>query len=866
MANTNSVVRGAAYILIHAPDMTLRNGATQTTERAADPGSDYLKKLPDFLRAYEDAVSYPPNQVYIGGMSPEALRDTAKPWYAHKAEGAGRFGPRGEIMPQDEFYVLMQVCDAFDLVVLEEGFAVEAGARFIKHPLADGSIRARIREGRPLKEVEDAVANEGAEGLYAGGELVGCVRKAHDTDENLSAKIMLENLASKASCTLALLHLARAVGIDRPAVELVLDCSEEASGDINQRGGGNMAKASAEIAGYTGATGADLRAYCAAPAHAVIHAAALVAGGTYEYVAVAAGGSVAKLGMNGRDHVRKGLPVLEDVLGGFAVLIGRNDGVNPEILSENTGRLAVGAGSSPQAVITALVADPLDRIGLGIPDIDKYSAELQNPEITVPAGAGDVPLANYKMIGALAVRRGEIDRDGLEAFAAEHGLSGWAPTQGHIPSGVPYLGFARDDILSGKIDNCMIIGKGSLFLGRMTGLFDGVSFIIRKNKGAPSEEQSDADIGAVRQPSAVLLHDQEAAGIAPRIAVTGHGSETGEEEVLRGAVMAAEKGFSVVYIGSLRDEALTCLPAGGEAEARAVMEGLLSEGGADGAVTMHYPFPLGVASVGRAVAPGTGRAVYIAAATGASAADRVEGMVNNAVYGIIAAKACGVASPAVGILNVDGAGRVEAALKELKSRGYPINFAESGRADGGILMRGNDLLSGACDVMVTDALTGNALVKMLGAFGTGGAGETVGFGYGPGIGRDQDRLIMIVSRASGAAVVAGAVEYAAELVSGGWRKIAADEFAAADAAGLRRTRTAETAGTAQIKKPPPKEAAAAEISGMDVEELEEAVAALWDGGIYAEGGMGCTGPVILVNEAKREAALGILRAGGWIPS
>jgi len=110
------------------------------------------------------------------------------------------------------------------------------------------------------------------------------------------------------------------------------------------------------------------------------------------------------------------------------------------------------------------------------------------------------------------------------------------------------------------------------------------------------------------------------------------------------------------------------------------------------------------------------------------------------------------------------------------------------------------------------------------------------------------------------------VEYAAELVSGGWRKIAADEFAAADAAGLRRTRTAETAGTAQIKKPPPKEAAAAEISGMDVEELEEAVAALWDGGIYAEGGMGCTGPVILVNEAKREAALGILRAGGWIPS
>ena len=55
--------------------------------------------------------------------------------------------------------------------------------------------------------------------------------------------------------------------------------------------------------------------------------------------------------------------------------------------------------------------------------------------------------------------------------------------QGHIPSGVPYIGFAREDILSGKIKNAMIIGKGSLFLGRMTNLFDGVSFVIHGNTG-----------------------------------------------------------------------------------------------------------------------------------------------------------------------------------------------------------------------------------------------------------------------------------------------------------------------------------------------------------------------------------------------
>ena len=88
------------------------------------------------------------------------------------------------------------------------------------------------------------------------------------------------------------------------------------------------------------------------------------------------------------------------------------------------------------------------------------------------------------MIGALAVKRGELDRKELANFTKEHGLTGWAPTQGHIPSGVPYVGFAREDILEGKIKNAMIIGKGSLFLGRMTNLFDGVSFVIQANTGA----------------------------------------------------------------------------------------------------------------------------------------------------------------------------------------------------------------------------------------------------------------------------------------------------------------------------------------------------------------------------------------------
>ena len=112
---------------------------------------------------------------------------------------------------------------------------------------------------------------------------------------------------------------------------------------------------------------------------------------------------------------------------------------------------------------------------------------MQNPDVTVPAGAGDVPLGNYKMIAALAVKNGEIEKKDLATFPAKHGMMGWAPTQGHIPSGVPYIGFAREEIMRGEIKKAMIIGKGSLFLGRMTNLFDGMSFIMQTNTSAEAQ-------------------------------------------------------------------------------------------------------------------------------------------------------------------------------------------------------------------------------------------------------------------------------------------------------------------------------------------------------------------------------------------
>ena len=478
-----SVLKGAGYVLVHTPDMITHNGTTQTVERRANPESEYLKKLPEHLRSFEEVVSYPPNQTYIGTLKPEDLNDYEMPWYDKKVEGAERFGKFGEIMPQDEFIGLVKINDVFDLVMLERSFTKEIKKKLEAHPLVKDELVAKLKDGEDISDIQKAINNSAAEAIYHNDKVVGCVKRAHETDPNLNAHVMFENLAVKASGVLAAENLIARNEINVEDIDYVIECSEEACGDINQRGGGNFAKSIAEMIGAVNATGSDLRAFCAAPTHALIEAAALVQAEVYENVLVAAGGAVTKLGMNGKDHVKKDMPILEDVLGGFAVLVTKNDGVHPIIRTDLVGRHTVGTGSSPQAVITALITKPLDKGGLKITDVDKYSVEMQNPDITKPAGAGDVPASNYKMIAALGVKRNEMERKDVATFGSKHGMPGWAPTQGHIPSGVPYIGPALEAFRNDEIKRAMIVGKGSLFLARMTNQFDGVSVILEKNTG-----------------------------------------------------------------------------------------------------------------------------------------------------------------------------------------------------------------------------------------------------------------------------------------------------------------------------------------------------------------------------------------------
>ena len=484
-----SVIKGASYILAHTPDMVLHNGTTQTTERIVNPESEYLKELPSHLRSYEQVLAYWPNQVYIGNKTPEDLAQVAQPWFDKACDTAARSGKFGQMRPQEEFLRLMQACDVVDLVKLESGFVAAHKAALAANPVMDDSILARVKDGVEQSEVDHLVNDEHAEPLYHNGTLVGCVKRAHDIDVNLSAHVMHENLGSKASSVLALLQLVKNTGIDKGEIEYVIDCAEEACGDMNQRGGGNFAKSVAEIAGLVNASGSDIRGFCAAPAHTMISAASLVAAGSYKTVIVTSGGCTAKLGMNGKDHVKKGLPILEDVLGGFAVVLGQDDGVNPIVNLNILGRHKVGSGSGPQQVTEALVFDALDRNGMKVTDIDKFAGELHNSDVLKPAGGGDPAEGFFKVVAAAAIKRGDMEKAAMKTFIKEHGMVGWAPTQGHIPSGVPCLGFVREDILSGKIKNAMVVGKGSLFLGRMTNLVDGVSFVVEANPGKKEEEK-----------------------------------------------------------------------------------------------------------------------------------------------------------------------------------------------------------------------------------------------------------------------------------------------------------------------------------------------------------------------------------------
>ncbi|MDR3230467.1 MAG: glycine reductase [Synergistaceae bacterium] len=371
---------------------------------------------------------------------------------------------------------------------------------------------------------------------------------------------------------------------------------------------------------------------------------------------------------------------------------------------------------------------------------------------------------------------------------------------------------------------------------------------------------------------AEIISAAKSGGPKVRVGLMAAGSELGGEELARGAQLAVTTYGNVqpVMIGprvSGYDELEWIETDDCESNISAALENALKEKRVDGAVALHFPFPLGVTTIGRVMTPARGRAMILASTTGTSATTRGEAMLRNAVYGIATAKSLGIAEPTVGILNVDTAQPVFRALNHLMERGYGVRFGSSVRKDGGSVLRGNDVLAGAVDVCVTDTLTGNVLIKMFSSFNTGGSYEATGWGYGPSCGEGWTNVVSIISRASGAPVIANSLTFTASVVAGKLPARVAEELAAAKRAGLDEEIAALTPRTAveeELVKAPPAEPTDEELHGVDVLEIENAVKVLWKAGIYAESAMGCTGPVVKLSAKHAEKGAAILKENGYL--
>jgi betaine reductase len=478
--NVKPVVKGVSYFLAHVPSM-VRHGSKPSREIMKDPS--ILPPLLAHLQGFNQAVAYPPNQVFIGNLEPDDLRHIPSPWYQHPVSNASRKGLFGEIMPEEEFYGMLKICDEFELILLEESFVREVVSRLSDHPLFKSDDLKKLDKGISLEQIGKTLNENHALPLYIQGDrLIGCIQAAHEEDPALVSEILLENLASRASGVLALRHLVTKLG-KAQEIDYLLGCGEEAIGDRYNRGGGSLSKAIGELCGCARATGSDVKGFCCGPVHAMVLAASLIASKTFNNVVVVGGGSLPKLGMKFHGHLHHNMPILEDVLAGIAIWISRDDGKSPVIRLDSIGKHEISSGSAQQAILNNLVVEPLDRLGLKLTQIDKYATEMHNPEITEPQGSGNVPRTNYRTIGSFAVIRNEIERDELDRFVEVHGMPGFSPTQGHIASAVPVLGHALNKMMTGDMKHVMFLAKGSLFLGRMTQLSDGISFLLEKNEG-----------------------------------------------------------------------------------------------------------------------------------------------------------------------------------------------------------------------------------------------------------------------------------------------------------------------------------------------------------------------------------------------
>src|SRR3972149_6805273 len=201
------VLTAAANVLAHAPGL-VRYGSKPLRDLAQDPAR--LEPRGARLRPCDDAVGYGPNQAYIGNLEPEALREVPRPWFGAPDRGAPSEGAFGDLIGEAELLGLMKRCDRARLVQLDEGILAAARKGLIGRGRGPGAGREALAPA-PADAVAQAIRSGEAIPLWHEGRIAGSMPRGHEADEALTANVLLENLAAKATGALALRALLRSL-------------------------------------------------------------------------------------------------------------------------------------------------------------------------------------------------------------------------------------------------------------------------------------------------------------------------------------------------------------------------------------------------------------------------------------------------------------------------------------------------------------------------------------------------------------------------------------------------------------------------------------------------------------------------------
>ena len=174
------VISGVRFFLAHTPGL-VRYGSKPIRDIARDASA--LDAIRAHLRSYEQAAAYPPNRAFLGHVHPDDLASLEKPWYAANGQ-AERWGPHGEIMPEESFYGLLKICDAFDLVQLDAAFVEEIRPQLEAHPLLTADDLAALGSGMATADLS-ALLEQSPHALaleLRSGRRIGLMHAAHDVD------------------------------------------------------------------------------------------------------------------------------------------------------------------------------------------------------------------------------------------------------------------------------------------------------------------------------------------------------------------------------------------------------------------------------------------------------------------------------------------------------------------------------------------------------------------------------------------------------------------------------------------------------------------------------------------------------------